>query len=298
MDEKKLNDSPAEEKDHSFLKDLSDDELEELLDASVECAPEDVDADMICAIMDELADRGYNEMDKEEPDPDLDAALARFWRAVEEDEKKQEAIKRAHLWRNTSAVAVVVIIVIAVSLFSVSSADADSYGFWNKVVDWTKETFHIGDGEPTEDTIVNIQANTAELFLDLKFALVANEITTVALPTWAPEGYEQVELKSQDLDLAKSIEAWYQNDDKKFSILIRSITENFSAQGDVEQNETKERIYKLGGIEHHINLNEEDGVTNTAAYWEIDGMSVRIQGSLTNDEIVRMVESIYERQGV
>ena len=166
------------------------------------------------------------------------------------------------------------------------AASAFGFDILQAFADWTAETF--GFVTPGQE---EAEAPQDDLFLKLRLA-VAEEADIPLVPNWCPKGFK---LKDEVHVVYRSnsvrFQATYSNDSGEFTLRYQIYgylpdTYTGTYQKDSEQVEP----YETGGVLHYIMRNNE---TNSVA-WTNGNIEGHIQGSLSVDDLKKMVDSIYE----
>lgn len=288
---------------YPFLKDLDTEQLEQLLRQEFDSADAaEPDTDYIMAIMEVIRER---EMEPPgEARPDVDAA----WRDFQENYQGQFAayepvdcgsasnhpnqiLSSKKPRRKTLPLRIAVILAAAVALLSVASS-AFGMDFFQAFVRWGSETF----GFETKET--RMQGGSEEtpaaegVFKKLQMA-VADETDAVVVPVWAPEGTEEKEAISivNYID-GMRIAGVYTAKRGEFTIRIRifdELPENYGTE--YQMNKGQSQIpYEAGGVMHYLT----DNYDNCMITWLNGNVEGHIQGSLSLEDLKKMVDSIYE----
>ena len=122
----------------------------------------------------------------------------------------------------------------------------------------------------------------------LKAALLDAGITERLSPVSFPEGtvVEDIQVRQETGELF--FFATYELLGEKFYISIRSAA-NIS-NSEVEINDPNVETYIVGGIEHHIMMD----VLQCKAIWNSGSWECSIAGKVEKEDIMRMIDSIYE----
>ena len=279
------------------LENLSAGEILEELDARMEeMTDQSCDPELIRLYLDVL----------EEKEPlglelDPEASLQRFLeeRAGEESRSTppeepaaQAAVSRPaglrrfrHFPRTLIAAAVVAV------LFGLGSM-AGSSRLWESVVHLTQGTLQIVPPGASQSGQTSAQPPLEELeFTSLQEALDAYGITEPLAPKWVPEGFEFAKVTVNfDAEFLRNA-ATYKDNEKEAKIVVRrcnseEVLDKFSLEKQEGQQDTK---YIKGGVVHSV-------AQNNAAYtasWTNGLNMVSIMGDVTEEELERMIDSIY-----
>lgn len=277
------------------LENLSAGEILEELDARMEeMTDQSCDPELIRLYLDVL----------EEKEPlglelDPEASLQRFLeeRAGEESTPPEEPAAQAavsrpaglrrfrHFPRTLIAAAVVAV------LFGLGSM-AGSSRLWESVVHLPQGTLQIVPPGASQSGQTSAQPPLEELeFTSLQEALDAYGITEPLAPKWLPEGFESRDvIISVDPDFIR-IATRYTGDEKEIKIVVRRYnSEEALDRVSVEKENGQQDVkYIRGGVEHSIAQNRGF----YTASWTNGLNIVSIVGSVTEEELEQMIDSIY-----
>lgn len=302
--------TPAKEVNKSkydYLRDMDTERLKALLQQeSFLSSDENYDAELIQQIMNILEER--------EPilaDLDVEASLKAFKADVVSSinvngsnindcsnaEQPSHTIKRR---TGRSFRYVLIAAVLATLLGSTVIAGAFGINFWEYVINWGKETFQIGEGAVVTSGPEVIESSEGDTTIDMgetnsylssKEAFDAFGIS-VMLPSWIPDGFEFIAGDFSENPLSKSINMLYQCGDRVIMINVVTYESGDDAVYSFEKNENSGETVTVNGIEHYLMENVEQ----YQAVW-MDGDSVcSINGTISKEEITRMIKSIYEEE--
>lgn len=282
---------------YPFLEQMRTEELEALLQQEFTAADGgEPDVDYIMAIMEVMKQRDANPPAAE---VDVDAA----WRDFKENYQGQASAYEtevlperdsSHLDQITSPspkkksrrILRAAVITTACIVILCGAASAFGFDILQAFADWTAETF--GFVTPGQE---EAEAPQDDPFLKLRLA-VAEEADIPLVPNWCPKGFQ---LKDEVHVVYRSnsvrFQATYSNDNGEFTLRYQIYdylpdTYTGTYQKDSEQVEP----YETGGVLHYIMRNNE---ANSVA-WTNGNIEGHIQGSLSADDLKKMVDSIYE----
>ncbi|NCB50272.1 MAG: DUF4367 domain-containing protein [Clostridia bacterium] len=184
--------------------------------------------------------------------------------------------KGRHLRRSILIAAIVA----ALLLGGTITAYAFGFDLWGTIAKWTTDTFGFASTDSVE---------TPQLYGNIQDALSDYGITEPLTPSWLPEDYELKSIIVSDTPAKMNFMAIYTNNNNE---LLISITNSINGNtGTYEKDGNNITKYESNGIEHYIMSNE--GRLN--AVWLYNSYECSISGSITEPEIEKMIDSIYER---
>ena len=258
---------------------LDSDELHALLRR--DSLEKDTDVEKVLYILRLLEKRGETEP------VDVDAAWKDFREnylpgAVPED---SAATSRRPLRRVFLTAAVIA----AFLLFATIVAAALGVDVWGHVARWTSETFHFSmeEAEPVVPADVVYGEDERE-FADMQTALDAYGVTEKLVPAWMPEGYELTEMHVAVMPNGNTWHALYTRGEDNLIVSVRRMNEGFGG-ATYEKDDGEVTVYEMGGVEHYLMTN----LDYELAVWTVDDFECSITGSISRDELIRMVDSIY-----
>lgn len=197
--------------------------------------------------------------------------------------------EKKKITRNTFSRTIgVVAAIIAIVFIGTMTAYALGFDLWGAVAAWTKDTFGFVDvyydGE--ED---NTSTNTDSEYYSMQDALDGYGVTETLAPTWIPAGYYPTSTEVTDSPLKIFFTAVYTDDNEELIIKISSFSSG--AASTFEKDDEAVDIYEINGVTHYIMSNNG----RIKAIWMNGNNECSITGNITRDEIIRMIDSIYER---
>ena len=115
-----------------------------------------------------------------------------------------------------------------------------------------------------------------------------HNIRAATAPRWIPDGYEMTQFELAQYGEANSVYANFQNGEKYFHI---NVTQTPSGVAHKLEYMPDSRVeYVLNGITHYVYSGEFDV---WSAVWEADGFVAEIYGVITEEEIYKMIDSVY-----
>ena len=271
---------------------LSTEEREKLLDAITDClANIEKDSDI------EGLERYLEQLDPENElgaDFDLNRSLDEFYQKYEmgssnksEGQSASVAKKKNHrFFRRTARIAIIA----AILCSFIVAAQASGLDILRAIAEWTSAQFHL------EWTITNRPDTTqtdVTQYTSLQEALEYYGIEELLVPTALPQDSKLESISVEEEGEYLIFTAVYNLSADKMFITIRSnpLTNQQSVPlSEVEKNEKDVEIYTVSGINHHI----MSDVSLNKVVWQNGEWECRIAGNLSTNELITMIDSIYE----
>ena len=267
---------------------MSTDELQQILrdDASKSEGAES-DTEALFYVMEVLAKRRQARNEGKSPEEALESFKQNYY--TENDissvsESTTAAFKpssRGRWRRGLIAAAAMLVIVIGSSI----TANAMGFDLWEVIAKWTQETFHFGYASQVEESN-NPSPNFDHPCASLQEALDNYDIDADLLPSWIPDGYIEVDVKTTQSPKQRLFTAVYMSDSNTIRIRIADYLDMFPSQ--IEQSDSLVEIYGSGDIDYYIFCNEDQ----LQAVWIYDNFECYISGPLTLTEIKTIIDSI------
>lgn len=279
------------ERDFSKFDSMTTEALQQILRLdAMKPIGEESDTEELFYIMEVLADRRRN--DSTFTGKTAQQAFNDFQKYYMPEDAAQESadavpevkIKHSVLWlRRLGALAAA----LAIVFFTTLTADAFGFDLFGKVAKWSAEFFHFeGHEEPTEisdpDMIDQVE------YTSLQEALDDYKITQNLAPTWLPDGYALSEIDISENPYEKVVYSRYTGikDNNEISISIRQIL--IGSPLNIEKSDNLVEIYDSKGIAYYIVSNHNQ----VCAAWVVEEFECFIAGSITIDELKKIVDSI------
>lgn len=270
-------------RDLSKYDEMTTEELEEILRLDAEnTEDQESDTETLLYVMEVLTKRRMNnghtgntaqeayesfkqhympEIDREDPIP------------VTENKATRIAFRWVRALVATAAIFVIMI-------FGSVTAKAFGFDIWAAVVQWTQETFHFGEGSGIPDEGSKLP------YASLQQVLEQDNVTSLLVPTWFPDGYKLADIAVEHNPLKKQYRAIYKNGEQVLRVTVHDYLNVDPSY--IEQSDGLVEEYVVSGITYYIFDNNE----RTQAVWVVDSFECRITGELTIDELKMMIDSI------
>ena len=249
---------------------------------------EESDTKEILYVMEVLARRRKEQQEGKDPAKAL-ASFKHNYYTENENPSISESVpvirKRSNsgLWKRglVAAVAAIFILVIGNSI-TVSALGFDLFAI---IAKWTQETFHLGYISGTGEANIPSK-DSSEVYTGLQAALADYDISIALAPTYFPEGYIEVDVKTQDTPKQRIFHGKYECGNATIRIRITGYLDDHPAQ--IEQSDFLIEIYKASGIDYHIFDNEGQ----LQAVWINENFECYISGPITLSEMKAVIDSI------
>ena len=123
-------------------------------------------------------------------------------------------------------------------------------------------------------------------------ALVEHDVR-VAMPKWIPEGFELADIIVDDAYEVVRINAWYEKGEDMIVFSIIQTQEGGMIDAFYEMNEESLRTETVGNLEVYF----FDNSARNSAAWQEDEYLVYFSGDISEQEVEKMVQSIFEDEG-
>lgn len=182
------------------------------------------------------------------------------------------------------------IIAVIVLMSGTLTAHALGYEVFGAIATWTKDTFSFTQQTETNPGFAAEPENMPGIS-DLQSALDEYGITEKLVPAYIPKGYEQTEFYVDEANDCTLFTAVLENADET---IIMQIRKNSAAKNraDYEKDGEDPEIYIVSGIPHCIMTN----MGEYRAVWVNGLFEASVSGLSAKDELIKMIDSIYELQ--
>ena len=281
--------------DRAELERLSMDELNAILDASYEPDTR-ISMDTLLLVLDVIEkrvgktpspslDAAWENIKKEHLRPAAQGAEAEHETDIENGQSITPKTKKPKkiLPRIVGIAAAVAIVIFAVGSLVPS---ANGSNLWSAFIEWTKETFgYMKTGEEKRGEIPGQLQELSDL-MDSRDVFAAE-----LLPTYIPEGYEAAATLCDDRENATVFSTMLSNGDDSIMLQYR-LLKNAEATTEYQKND--------GAVEEYVSDGNSDifyivgNLDLYTATWSDGNMECSIQNVPSHEELVKMIDSIYE----
>ena len=122
-------------------------------------------------------------------------------------------------------------------------------------------------------------------------ALQAYGISEPITPNWYPLEFSLTDIKAMPSSEVIKFQANYETDNRFYAITIRQYSSiEDTDSGTFEKDNSSVIVYERNGINHYLMTNNGQ----IRAVWINQSIMCSISGDLSEDELKRMIDSIYE----
>ena len=192
--------------------------------------------------------------------------------------------KKSFLFSTKNVAALFAFLIVAITLSRTTIAhDLLSYAAnWTKGIFWYDQTKEINE-QPFLNDSINLKVNETFEFVNIPSNL---------LPTWIPEGLEKSMEKETETDRMKMLMIFF-NDESSQKYMTLDITYLYTETNTFFEKDSSEiEIHEKDGVSYYIMGNVD---TNTVI-WRNDSFECQIDGTLSRDEIKKIINSIPSKE--
>ena len=224
---------------------------------------------------------------------DMPPELERIWNAMQPKldiiDEELEAIAHYQARNGMRRKVKRTLLLVACALLVCGCALATGIKLWDLKVGVIDGTLAISVQRNQNESTLQREAGTG--WGDaLDQTLVEHDIRA-AVPKWIPERFELVELNVDDEYEIVDIDAWYEKGEDVLVFSIIQVQEGGMIDAFYEMNEESLRTETVGNLEVYFFSNN---ARNSAA-WNEDEYLVYFSGDITEQEVEKMVQSIFSQ---
>lgn len=265
---------------------MTTEELDEILDREVHS--EIPDADAIRLIM-----RVLREREKDMPielTPQMVAAREHYKQEIEKLTKQCRRERLIRQWAIRLAAAAAVLAVVVISILP-KKAEAES--LWDRFIRWTADVVEFFSPADTESRILEYAFQTDNPGLQEVYdTAVEQGITFPVVPMWLPEGAELLQCSVLESPTRERIIAQFSYNDGEIIYNIEIYDQEVAHSFD--KDETQIKITEIEGTQFAIMKNND----LWAAVWEKDNVECSIAIDCQEEDLYKILKSIYVMEGI
>lgn len=230
----------------------------------------------------------------EEPELDVDSAYNRL-RAAEGSEPlysevmdemtAEKAVRPRPRFRSLFRVGLVAAVMIVLFIGTGIVGYAMGFDFWGAMRDWTEDRFGFQIGESLYE-----RTDVEYPYYELQEALDKIGVTADVVPKYIPTGYSVADVIISESTRGLGVFGTLTNNDGE--ILLNYIFTEKNSNRVFTKDEVTPEVYTACDIEHNIFTNE----SNYIAVWMNQNIQCEIVGVKDKEELLKMIDSIYEER--
>jgi hypothetical protein len=231
------------------------------------------------ALGEQIRQRAAAEQTRAETDKETPPWLAQLLQDAEEDVRQRKAKRRKV---TVAAAGLVVVLLVSNSISAWAGFDFFAWAFAR-----VQHGFHmITAGESLEEgKIGSFEYRQVNETLNMRNV-------SVKIPTWIPVKYHFQEFNDTDTADPFYMTAWFSDGERQFSLQIREAGSQEELDSWMETNEDS----SMGSVEHRVIAGVSYAITvnksRVVAIWYERDYELMIQGDLTAEQVIKMLESI------
>lgn len=185
-------------------------------------------------------------------------------------------------WRRVAVIAAVLIFLIGAT----ATVGASQFDLFEIIAKWTKETFYSGEA----GIEVQMDAEPSNIgsipYSELQALLYDHGITACIVPTWIPDGFEQLETLAFELPQGIMYRVYHQYGEKAISFQIKECQSEVPLQ--IERSSSLLEVYSQSEIDYFI-LNNNGQIQ---VEWINKNFECVMYGDISLSEAKQMIDSI------
>ncbi len=207
-----------------------------------------------------------------------------------DDTRQTVNLSRKHKRRLPLRAAYAAALVAILLLTGTLTAQALGYNVLGAVAQWTRDIFQFAPETDPPQEIRETPESPDSHYDTLDKALSAFGLEDMEIvPSWIPDQFETPTIEAIYTPYSTMIAAIYTNGDEVLIISLASTAGTGSTH--YEKDETEVILYKRNGITHYIMSNS----AQYSAVWLSGSYECTIYGTVSEEELKRIIDSIYER---
>lgn len=191
----------------------------------------------------------------------------------------------------------IALLLLAIMLVGTTIASALGFNVWEYLVKWRGDILYVETEMLPATTDTSVQAVPVETYScfanerDCFYEELKKNEFTVKLPTWKPEGFVAVLAQTLDsLPSSVTVSAAYEHPDgRQFFVDVDWLNAPTSMEIERNADETPSVFTREGKTFYWVN-----NLERKTLIWMDSPYAVTIHGSLTDDELKKMIDSLFE----
>ena len=222
-------------------------------------------------------------IERKDPQPpvmDAQTSYEHFLKRLKAQEREGRKRRRFHSLLKTAVIAAVIAALLAAS---VAVAYAKGFDLFDRIARWTAETFGFSsEGSSDKDSV-----QLPQQLLGMKDELKRYGIDANQLPTYWPEGYNLVRVKSVENPESNTVFGVFEENGNSV-ILSYMIFQSGTPEMSYNIDDQSLEFYEHNGIKFHVMTNEDKFL----AVWSTKNIECRLSGVESYEELIKILDSI------
>lgn len=291
MDKRRGGERKHSERDFAYLSPKSPVELLDELEAKIDSmTAEEFDTGLVEAYLAALQEKApvMTGFDPEQSYKEFADKHAVLLQNLAADAPRSGKAKRPYRSKLRSAYAAAIILVI---LFS-GTITANAYGInvFEKIIVWGEEILKIGRGDDTISGVLELPVGRGAAYRSMTDALEKHGLSADVCPTWIPERYKLMMVDVQEDGGELLFNAVYQDEKGNRLLFAIDYAPDSEAIYAIEK-DPDGQTYQDNGVEYYLVKN----IGKWKATWLDSTCFYSLSGDVTKQELMQMLDSIYER---
>lgn len=222
-------------------------------------------------------------IERKDPQPpvmDAQTSYEHFLKRLKAQEREDRKRRRFHSLLKTAVIAAVIAALLAAS---VAVAYAKGFDLFDRIARWTAETFGFSsEGMSNKDGV-----ELPPELLGMKEALEQGSLSSDYLPTYWPEGYEQIKVASVEGPEVNTITGAFGESGKRIVLsYIHLLSETPKESYNIDDQSLE--LHEHNGIKFHVMTNAD----RFLAVWILNNVECRLSGVESYEELIKILDSI------
>lgn len=257
-------------------------------------SPDDFDEDLLDAYLEEM-----EALSPLESSFDSQASLKRFherFPSLFEEQRVSPAPeptqlpvpKSRHRFSRLATVAAT-IAAMMLTMISAQALGVDIFGFF---AHWTDEIFYFSNSpnQPHPAKFYPLKVGESAKYESIEEALSEFQIEAALVPSWYPSGVDSFTVTASVTDLGMGIHMVSDSNSPSLILTISDFNKETGPTTIIERDDSEVISHEVGDSVHYI---VNDGKWCSAT-WIVDDLQCIIEGNITTEEMIKILDSIYE----
>ena len=222
-------------------------------------------------------------IERKDPQPpvmDAQTSYEHFLKRLKAQEREDRKRRRFHGLLKTAVIAAVIAALLAAS---VAVAYARGFDLFDRIARWTAETFGFSSEGKSDKDSVKIPPE----LLRLKEELEQGNISSDYLPTYWPEEYELLRVKSVDNSETNTVTGAFGEPENRI-ILSYIIFQSGNPKTTYNIDDQSLKFHEHNGIKFHVMTNADKFL----AVWTLENVECHLSGVESYEELIKILDSI------